>query len=684
MFKEKYIKIISLCILLVISFFYILLNYSDVLAIKEEYYLTLSSSGSQNINVSNVGDKTSISADSINVITNCSYGYNFILSTSVNDNNLYRNGDSANNASGTFFSPTNGTYALKDSSNTWGYYYNRSALNTAPTSSNVFSPVPVFGEGATITPPLEYLDTGIIQDSFNIYYGVSSSDSMPIGTYKMIPDTNNDNNDGTIVYNATISDSCISYTVHFNPAGYFEGNLVTGGGTMSDQTIYEGVATPLANVTFNNPTRVGDIDYYFAGWNTAQDGSGTSYYNSEDVTNLIAAGNSITLYAQWTNCPPNNICYTANGSNIIGEMSNETISSSGTSVVLYAPNYKRDEYGFAAWNTKVDGTGTNYGPQATINFAAGQYNTGGLRLYAKWVANNNNMQGWAGCYDMSIGDVIALKDVRDNNVYAVAKLADGDCWMIENLRLNSENSHDSSLAQGYGGLFIGLAESEDKNFTYPAPENSLYKNDQSGDIYGVNGATKSDIYYNGAYGSQYPRYNKNNTNIGGTNSSGESLIPNPSDDTDTAQWYGYGNYYTWNAAIADTTYYNGSSVTTTSICPKDWFLPEPNDFGELSLALGGNTTTMSPTTTPTGAEISVAFRSFPNNFVYAGMYNDSSPSFRNSRARYATNSSRRLSSNYPNSLDIRDTYVYPGIINSTIFTSNELLGISVRCMVHTR
>ena len=29
-----------------------------------------------------------------------------------------------------------------------------------------------------------------------------------------------------------------------------------------------------------------------------------------------------------------------------------------------------------------------------------------------------------------------LSDVRDNNTYTVRKLADGNCWMSENLRLN--------------------------------------------------------------------------------------------------------------------------------------------------------------------------------------------------------------------------------------------------------
>ena len=645
--------------------------------------LTLTSSGSQSINVS-ASSGTAISSDSINVATTCRYGYNFTLSTSVGNNNLYLNGDISNNTSGTYFSPADGSTALNTATNTWGYYYNSNA-STTPTSTSVFSPVPTLSSPATIKTPLTTPASSNINDNFKIYYGVNSAPSMSVGTYKMIPDTNNSNNDGTIVYTATMAENCIAYTVHFSPSGYFEGNLITGGGTMTDQTIYEGMTTPLANVTFNNPATIEGIDYYFAGWNTAQDGSGTSYYNSEHVTDLAATGNSITLYAMWTDCPANNICYSSNASNpndVEGSMGDETISNSATSATLYAPNYKHSNYGFAAWNTKADGTGTNYGPNQTIEFTAGQYSTGGLKLYAKWIVSAGNMQGWTGCSSMNEGDVIALKDLRDNDVYAVAKLADGKCWMIENLRLDSEDSRDSSQAQGYGGLFMGLAESEDVNFKYPSPENSLYKSDQSGDVYGVNGATKSDIYSDQAAGCQYPRYNRNNTNIGGTNASGESLIPSPTDNTDTAQWYGYGNYYTWNAAIANTVHYMYSGYELdTSICQKSWHLPRPNDYRNLSVALGGLNDTMGSSTTPTGTEMSSTLRSFPNNFIYAGMYYNNSAQFRGQRGKYLTSSTNNSSSYLPYHLYLSSSYVRPGVSPVMMYENFETLGMSVRCVI---
>ena len=190
-------------------------------AFADDYSLTLTSSGSQDINIS-ASAGTAISSDSINVSTTCRYGYNFTINTSVNNNNLYLNGDSSNNASGTYFSPVDGTTALNSSTNKWGYYYNSNA-STTPTSTSVFSPVPTLNNPATVKTPLTTPASSNINDSFKIYYGVNSAPEMKVGTYKMIPDTNNSNNDGTIVYTTTIADACVKYTVRFNATSTYGG-----------------------------------------------------------------------------------------------------------------------------------------------------------------------------------------------------------------------------------------------------------------------------------------------------------------------------------------------------------------------------------------------------------------------------------------------------------------------------
>ncbi|MBQ2622917.1 InlB B-repeat-containing protein [Candidatus Saccharibacteria bacterium] len=631
------------------------------------YTLTLSSSGSQSIDVSNMGDKTAISADNLNVATNCRYGYNLTLSTSVNNNNLYLNGNSSNNTTGTYFSPVNGTSTLKSSSNTWGYYYNSSTPTTAPTSSSIFSPVPTLSNPATIKTPLTNPSSTDINDNFSIYYGVASSDDMPVGTYKLIPDTNNSGNDGTLVYNATISDSCISYTVHYNPSSYFEGNLITGTGTVADQTIYEGVSTPLTTSTYTGPN-IGGVQYYFAGWNTAQDGSGSSYTLGQSVTDLTTVGSTITLYAMWTDCPSNNICYNANvtnASDVEGSMGNRSISNSTTSATLYAPNFKHDGYGFKSWNTKKDGTGTDYGPNQDISFATGQYSTGGLKLYATWVESQGNMQDWSGCSSMNIGDVTALKDTRDNDVYAVAKLADNKCWMIENLRLDdsvelsSTNTHNPSLP---------LTNIYDSSTTsnHLSPTSSL--------AYDATTAPEGWCTTDSSACDDQSRLRTDNTTLFTNNTS--------SSYSASSNVYSYGNYYNWYSATAGHGKYSKSSDNVAGdICPAGWHLPTgkdaTGDFGVLDIALGGTGAYSSSSTTPTGATMSSAYRSYPNNFVYSGRVNGSSVGSRTSGGNYWSASASNSSIN-ADILYFGSTFVNPGTN-----ADNKYTGRMARCIACT-
>lgn len=86
-----------------------------------------------------------------------------------------------------------------------------------------------------------------------------------------------------------------SYTANYTANTYYiKFNSNSGSGSMSNQTMtYD---TP-ANLTANNFTRTG---YTFKGWNTESNGSGTSYTNREEVSNLTTTnGATFNLYAQW-------------------------------------------------------------------------------------------------------------------------------------------------------------------------------------------------------------------------------------------------------------------------------------------------------------------------------------------------------------------------------------------------
>ena len=77
----------------------------------------------------------------------------------------------------------------------------------------------------------------------------------------------------------------------------FNGNGSTGGSTASQQI----AAGNTASLNANGFTRNG---YAFTGWNTAADGSGTSYTDGADYAVTPATGDAtITLYAQWEALP---------------------------------------------------------------------------------------------------------------------------------------------------------------------------------------------------------------------------------------------------------------------------------------------------------------------------------------------------------------------------------------------
>ena len=81
-----------------------------------------------------------------------------------------------------------------------------------------------------------------------------------------------------------------TYTVVYDANG--------GSGSMSDQSFtYDGQQNLSAN-TFTYPGKL------FDGWNTAANGSGTSYSDGQSVPNVTATnGARVTLYAQWKTAP---------------------------------------------------------------------------------------------------------------------------------------------------------------------------------------------------------------------------------------------------------------------------------------------------------------------------------------------------------------------------------------------
>ena len=345
-------------------------------------------------------------------------------------------------------------------------------------------------------------------------------------------------------------------------------------------------------------------------------------------------------------------------------------SGVNNTVDLMAPNFKKTGYGFAGWsenpNAIVNGTDTIYGPNQNINAGTLTYdedNNKSAVLYAVWVQSSGDMQDF-NCASLNTRGtnyqprVIALTDLRDGNVYAIGKMPDGNCWMMENLRLDNTATLSSSNTENPALGFTSIAVSTD-DWCTDRNETCINQN----------------------------KLNTNNTNLGGTNASNTPLINGPGQYNgsnaaggtkgrggNNYSWYSYGNYYNWYTATAGTGMYSLTpSNTTGSICPSGWVLPSgyqdsnEGQFSALDSAVGGTGDSQYT------AEASNRWRSYPANFIYSGIWWGS---VANTRGLYGVYWSRTANS----SVGARDLYfdsenVYPG--NNI---DDKLGGLSVRCL----
>jgi uncharacterized protein (TIGR02145 family)/uncharacterized repeat protein (TIGR02543 family) len=159
---------------------------------------------------------------------------------------------------------------------------------------------------------------------------------------------------------------------------FYNGNGNTGGTAPTDANAYEqGVnVTVLANT--GNLVRTA---YTFTGWNTALDGTGTSFAGAATFTMGIA---NITLYAKWTQNPTYTVTYNGNGNNggSVPVDANAYLQGDTVTVKANTGSLVRTGYAFAGWNSAADGGGTSYAGAA--KFTMGTVN---VTLYAKWTQN---------------------------------------------------------------------------------------------------------------------------------------------------------------------------------------------------------------------------------------------------------------------------------------------------------
>lgn len=147
-------------------------------------------------------------------------------------------------------------------------------------------------------------------------------------------------------------------------------NANGGEGTMNAQQVTEGDTS--TTLTQNSFSKTG---YTFAGWNTAEDGSGDSYTDQ-----ATAPTTSTTLYAQWT---PNTYTIQFNGGE---ETSGSTANMTATydrPATLTANGFTKDGYNFAGWDTDSSADEVVYSDGAQVENLTETANST-VTLYAVW------------------------------------------------------------------------------------------------------------------------------------------------------------------------------------------------------------------------------------------------------------------------------------------------------------
>jgi uncharacterized repeat protein (TIGR02543 family) len=115
----------------------------------------------------------------------------------------------------------------------------------------------------------------------------------------------------------------------------------------------------------------------FTGWNTAADGSGTSYPDGSVYSFSVDIG----LYAQWAApIESHEVTFDENAGPSDAVTSSQTMSAP-SSLTLFSnlqPTFVNAGYLFAGWNTAANGSGTSYANGAIFGF------TSDITMFAQW------------------------------------------------------------------------------------------------------------------------------------------------------------------------------------------------------------------------------------------------------------------------------------------------------------
>ena len=429
-------------------------------------------------------------------------------------------------------------------------------------------------------------------------------------------------------------------------------------------------STCTANTDFlPAPTIAGDVLDQTTAANTAANtytiGMGTRI-DSTTKTGKYQGSFIVKLVA---NAIPYSIVY---DDNVVSNMPTDVSTTTpDTSVTIDSKVPVRAGYKFLGWcagtvtttNNTDSCSGTVYNPNGggtNLTYTLDQ--TGGsnaLSLVAMWkeVTYLQNLSA-----DKCTTTMSTAIDSRDGTEYHIQRLADGNCWLLDNLALDLTNST----------VLSGMTA-----------DNTNASNTTLGYLKGTTTGTTSDQYataavanWTSSYSYSAPLVNISNKDVVPTAYNGTD---DPMKDQVVAGNWKVGGYYNYCAASAGsycygdgTSYGTSSGNATEDICPKGWRMP------------GGGSTVNLTATPPTGE-----YQNLYNNSNY-NTYANYRSALRLPLSGYFNNGSARFQGSYggfwSSTRDYDDTMYYLYVGTSGIYPANydgRSYGYSVRCVLGT-
>ncbi len=360
--------------------------------------------------------------------------------------------------------------------------------------------------------------------STETYYGGSCSYSKTITDY-------NSNNAKSISASNVTSTTTLSLdfprnTYKLTVTAGSNTSSATGGGTYRwGQTVTVGVtkATNVTCTTYATPT-------WTATAGTAPSAGTSVSYTMPKSAATVTATSAASNVAQTVT-----LSRSTGASSIKIGSTNYTSSSVSLNCGTYniSGNYSTN-YEFSSWS-RANGVAVANTSSASTTMTVNGAGTLTLNAKQSCVAISGTMQAFTGTGNYC-GTSGTLTDLRDNNQYLVAKLADGKWWMLDNLRLGGTSTISLTTANS----------NTNGNFTLPAGITSRF---DSYTVAQINVASKNTVAST-KYGS------------------GSGKI---------------GVYYNYCAVSAGTYCMaegSGSYDASYDICPKGWRMPTGGSSGE--------------------------------------------------------------------------------------------------------